>query len=382
MPAAAATAAAVAAVGAAEQWDVRNWNGAAYEAELRAKRLLAAGTVFCTLLLPLEATRPTWLLAASSSGRLSLYSIDQLALQEQLSNRRDVPQESLDALPVVSWQAHIGSVYVLTTYGKHDDLLLLSGGDDGVTRGWRWKDVEACALGSMQLPQPVFQFYNPQSKGVRGALAPAAETNGLAADEQHHSVLVAAGDGNAHILDMQQTRLVSTLPHKEYLHCAAARPSHSQAIFGTDDGSVVIWDLRSGTREAALECATGSSRSQRSQHVSCLALDASEYRLVCGTGSGITSFSLAAMAPTASVACDAPVQQVLLDGSQVLSAGAEPHVTRWSFALTRLSQLPCSASSVYSLYLHQSKVLAIGGTPAVVDVCSDVGSCIATIRTL
>lgn len=115
--------------------------------------------------------------------------------------------------------------------------------------------------------------------------------------------------------------------------------------------------------------------------VSCLALDASENWLVCGSGGlTLTLFSLPSLAATLRIATPAPPQAALMLQDEIVSAGAEPVVTRWSMGGSLVSEISSAPSSVFSLEAHQSGVTMVAGYGGLVDVHSELGSHLSTFR--
>ena len=79
----------------------------------------------------------------------------------------------------------------------------------------------------------------------------------------------------------------------------------------------------------------------------------------------------------------APPQALRLTGQHVMAAGAEPAVYRWNLAGEQISRQPCTPKSVFTLDLQpQRKIHAVGGTSGSVDIFSELGTRVTTLRCL
>ncbi|KAK8921659.1 WD repeat-containing protein DWA1 [Platanthera zijinensis] len=80
---------------------------------------------------------------------------------------RKAAPEFLSIAPLYSIQAHKGPSYDLKFYGDNEDPLLLSCGDDGCIRGWKWVEVLIAAdQGSSERLNPILELVNPQKEDV------------------------------------------------------------------------------------------------------------------------------------------------------------------------------------------------------------------------
>jgi len=115
-----------------------------------------------------------------------------------------------------------------------------------------------------------------------------------------------------------------------------------------------------------------------SSWVSCVAIDASESWLACGTSSGISVWSLLSNECIFNLDCHAPVQDLLFDKNQILAVGAEPVLSRFTINGTILSQIECAPQSAFSISNHSSGMAAVAGYGGLVDVISELGSHLCT----
>ncbi|CAM6102754.1 unnamed protein product [Calypogeia fissa] len=369
--------------------DCRDWREAEYKAAMTAERTARARTVFAARFAPTSgnAPIPEMVATATSNGRVAVYSIVPSVSSPIVKvEESDLKSPSL-ADPLIDLGKHDGPAYDLLFYGEGENTLLLSCGDDGRIQGWLWKQVlENLQSGATSAGQPILDLKNPQQKGPRCALSPIPETNALAADVKANRLYSAAGDGCAYAWDMETGQSVMVFDgHSDYLHCIASRPSQDQIITGSEDGTTIIWDCRSGERIAALDpwqaIKLAKRSKERSPWVSCVALDASENWLVCGTGGCcVTLWSLPGLDAVTRIATFSPPQAITITDDEIVAVGAQPHLSRWSFGGTMLSQVKCASPSTFSVSVHSSGTTAVAGYGGLVDIISEFGSHLCTFR--
>ena len=118
--------------------------------------------------------------------------------------------------------------------------------------------------------------------------------------------------------------------------------------------------------------------------VGCVALDKAENWAAMGCGGGcITMWACAAGACASRVPTAAPPQALRLTGQHVMAAGAEPAVYRWNLAGEQISRQPCTPKSVFALDVQpRGGLTAVGGAGASVDLFSELGTRVTTLRCL
>ncbi|XP_078432026.1 DWD (DDB1-binding WD40 protein) hypersensitive to ABA 1 [Wolffia australiana] len=369
--------------------DLREWDEEEYRNSILRQREQSAKTVFRAVLSPPWAAKSDAIVVASSDGSVSPYSISSCiaaAYPRQGISRNAKDRESVPALENASEQllvqplrlnrAHAGPAYDIKFYGRGEDSLLLSCGDDGRICGWRWKDF----LDQDQTLSTIFNLVNPQSSGPWGALSPIPETNSIATNAQQGSIFSAAGDGNAYCWDMETEKVRVTFKgHKDYLHCVAARSSCNQIITGSEDGTTRIWDCRTGKCTQLIYPGKGAT-SKVPSWVSCIAVDTSESWMVCGTGSNLSVWSLPSFECIWSIDSSFPLQDVSFHESQILAVGSSSALTRYNIGGKVISQIHCAPKSAFSVSSHSSGLVAVAGYGGLVDVISEFSSHLCAFR--
>ncbi|XP_076908030.1 THO complex subunit 6-like [Bidens hawaiensis] len=240
-------------------------------------------TIFRTVFSPPSTTddrNPNYIVAASSDGSIASYLLSSLISSVSPAIGSSRAQNLFVAEPDCLINGHDGPTYDVKFYGDAEDSLLLSCGDDGRIRGWKWMDMfEAKQNGGLLKPQ--LDLANPQHKGPWGALSPIPETNAIAVDTQGGSIYAAAGDSCAYCWDVEKSKIKLTFKgHSGYLHSVVARNSCNQIITGSEDGTARIWDCRSGKCTNVIEPGKDKKSKEFFSYVSCIALDANEKWLV------------------------------------------------------------------------------------------------------
>ncbi|XP_022754863.1 eukaryotic initiation factor 4A-15-like isoform X3 [Durio zibethinus] len=356
--------------------DATNWDEEAYRESILREREIQTLTVFRTVWAPSLNPNPECVVVASSDGSIASYSISSCVSKLPIGFCSVRAQRLLPAEPEGFLEGHDGPAYDVKFYGNGEDSLLLSCGDDGKIKGWRWKEFtesEVPITFQGNHMKPVLDLVNPQHKGPWGALSPIPENNAIAVDPQGGSIFSAAGDSCAYCWDVEKGEIKMVFKgHLDYLHCILARASSNQIITGSEDGTARIWDCKSGKCIKVIDPLKDKKLKGLFSCVSCIALDTSESWLACGSGRNLSVWNLPASECISTISNRASIQDVVFDDNQILAVGADPVLNRFDMNGTTLSQIQCAPQSAFSVSLHPS-------VNSIVDSCSDYFLCLYAV---
>ncbi|XP_038695745.1 THO complex subunit 6 isoform X4 [Tripterygium wilfordii] len=327
--------------------DATNWNEDEYRERILKEREVHTRNVFRTAWAPSVNPSSDTIVVASSDGSVASYSISSCISKLPVGVGNTSGQRYLVAEPNGFLQGHEGPAYDAKFYLNGKDTLLLSCGDDGRIRGWRWEEIirsdVPISLQGNHIDS-VLDMVNPQHKGPWGAVSPVPEINAIAVDTRGGSVFSAAGDSCAYCWDVETGKIKMVFRgHSDYLHCIVARNSTDQIVTGSEDRTARLWDCRSGKCIQVIDPEKDNKSKGLSSFVGCLTLDASESWLI-------------------------------------LAVGAEPLLHRFDINGKTLSEIQCAPQSAFSVSLNPSGVVAVGGYGGLVDVISQFGSHLCTFR--
>uniref|UniRef100_A0A8C0HE94 THO complex subunit 6 n=1 Tax=Chelonoidis abingdonii TaxID=106734 RepID=A0A8C0HE94_CHEAB len=258
------------------------------------------------------------------------------------------PSPSTDAALLPS-AAHDGPVYAMVSTERQ----LLSSGK-GELRAWNWSDIV---------------------KKVRRA-APLPTMSWVPADatSPDNSILLAGGDCAVHAMDLESGTFTHEFRgHSDYVHCLALRDQSQECLSGSEDGTVRMWDLRTGAQVQLIEVHKYEecSRPQHGKWIRCLATDCDW--MVCGGGPALTLWHLRSVTPTTVFPLPHCQQHVMFYQDLILSAGHSPAINHLQISGEVRAQIPCTPRSVHSLCINErSPEHKVGGAPPARGAGSDV----------
>ncbi|XP_030826693.1 THO complex subunit 6 homolog isoform X2 [Camarhynchus parvulus] len=246
-----------------------------------------------------------FLAAANDFGEIAIFGLSAaLSAEAKEENRRP--------LNVLRAGGHSGPVYSLAS----TERLLLSG-SDGEIRGWGWAELGRKGCRELWTRRPP----------CRSSLE-VPEINGLEVNQRDHWVALAGGDGAVRVLDLESGAFTHELRgHQDLVHVVALREQLPQVLSGGEDGTVRLWDLRTGSQVQLIEVHKYQecSRPQLGKWIRCLATE-SDW-MVCGGGPALTLWHLRSGTPTTVFPLPHPQHHALFHQDMVLTvAGNSPKI--------------------------------------------------------
>uniref|UniRef100_A0A8C3QNB4 THO complex 6 n=1 Tax=Cyanoderma ruficeps TaxID=181631 RepID=A0A8C3QNB4_9PASS len=210
--------------------------------------------------------------------------------------------------------------------------------------------------------------------GVLGCLGPPRPPN----PPQDQWVALAGGDGAVRVLDLESGAFTAELRgHQDLVHVVALREQLPQVLSGGEDGTVRLWDLRTGSQVQLIEVHKYQecSRPQLGKWIRCLATE-SDW-MVCGGGPALTLWHLRSVTPTTVFPLAPPQHHALFHQDMVLSGGVGPALHLLQLNGDVRGRVPVSPPALRSLCLHprspEHQVLTVGGNSPKIDVFTNLG---------
>ncbi|XP_030826692.1 THO complex subunit 6 homolog isoform X1 [Camarhynchus parvulus] len=296
-----------------------------------------------------------FLAAANDFGEIAIFGLSAaLSAEAKEENRRP--------LNVLRAGGHSGPVYSLAS----TERLLLSG-SDGEIRGWGWAELGRKGCRELWTRRPP----------CRSSLE-VPEINGLEVNQRDHWVALAGGDGAVRVLDLESGAFTHELRgHQDLVHVVALREQLPQVLSGGEDGTVRLWDLRTGSQVQLIEVHKYQecSRPQLGKWIRCLATE-SDW-MVCGGGPALTLWHLRSGTPTTVFPLPHPQHHALFHQDMVLSGGVGPALHLLQLSGDVRGRVPVSPPALRSLCLHprspEHQVLTVAGNSPKIDVFTNLG---------
>eukprot|EP00727_Mastigamoeba_balamuthi_P014287 m51a1_g9481 hypothetical protein (341) ;mRNA; f:608201-609909 len=199
------------------------------------------------------------------------------------------PPKRARAKPAAMWRAHSGgggSGAVWAVSSCPEAGLVATGAADGVAL-WRWPAEPAQPLEVARLS------HRPSATAQLPAPLAHRETNAIAFSGS--AMVCGCGDGVAYVYDVAGgcAAVGELAGHKGPVLACAARPgTQHEVLTGSEDGSVLLWDLRTRTCEATFAPPRARGASGAGGWVSAVAVDPTGEWLACATGGADGCLSL------------------------------------------------------------------------------------------
>ncbi|XP_052801020.1 THO complex subunit 6 homolog [Mya arenaria] len=323
----------------------------------RSKRQLLHTTVFAQCFSPCGK----YLVAANNYGQIAVYSI-VAALSPNADEETRKPIYSFDGLSKGK------PVYCLLSTDTH----LISAGNGDIV-AWGWSEIlDKAAKVAWTLQLPKLQMYTD----------PEVNTIALNKQDTGTELLAGCGDNNVHIWDIESGNLTSTLSgHKDYIHCLCTKNAGRECVTASEDGTVRIWDCRQGGEAVQIldpSSHEATARPSLGKWVACVTCDVNEDWLVCGGAPHLSAWHLRSLSPMTTYNSPGATHNfAMYHEDLLLSGGSSPYVNHWFVNGDRKSQVPCSATSVFSVAINSksecNKVLSVAGSSSKIDICTNFG---------
>uniref|UniRef100_A0A1A8NA55 THO complex 6 homolog n=3 Tax=Nothobranchius TaxID=28779 RepID=A0A1A8NA55_9TELE len=292
-----------------------------------------------------------FLAAGNNYGEIALFS-----LAAALSPEATTASQK----PVLTFTAHEGAVFSLLS----TDSVLLSAGN-GEISAWSWTELTKKNVKCLWTKRPNY----------RSSLE-IPEINSMVINTQDNSLVIGAGDNNVHILDLEHGDFKAALQgHTDYVHCVCVRERESELLSGSEDGSVRMWDTRTGQCVHCIEVYKYEScvRPQYGKWISCVTTD-SDW-MVCGGGPSMSLWHLRSLSPTSVFPLSGCQRQAAFHQDMILAVGQGAFVSHCLLGGDVKAQIPCTPSSLNTLQLNNSsehRVLTVGGSSSHIDVFTNL----------
>ncbi|XP_058036418.1 THO complex subunit 6 homolog isoform X2 [Ahaetulla prasina] len=273
-----------------------------------------------------------YLAAGNNYGEIAIFSLSAALSSEAKEENKK---------PVMTFAAHSGAIYAMVS----TDRQLLSAGN-GEVKAWNWSEIVKKNCKEAWSRRPPY-----------GSRLEVPEINSLQLNLKDNTLLMAGGDCVIHMMDLETGAFTREFQgHTDYIHCLALREQLRECLSGSEDGTVRLWDLRTGGQVQSIEVHKYEecNRPQNGKWISCLATD-SDW-MVCGGGPALTLWHLRSVTPTTVFPLPSCQQQVMFYQDLILSAGHSPTINHLQISGEVKAQIPCLPRCVHSISINERSV--------------------------
>ncbi|XP_069507801.1 THO complex subunit 6 isoform X1 [Ambystoma mexicanum] len=294
-----------------------------------------------------------YLAVGNNYGEIGIFSLSAALSSEAKEDNKK---------PVVLFKAHDSPVYSMVS----TDRQLISAGD-GEVKAWNWSEVvkKGCKEAWCRILHTRASLEIP-------------EINSIVLNHKDNTLLLGGGDSYVHVMDLESGTFTHVMKgHKDYIHCLALREQFRECLSGSEDGTVRLWDLRTGGQVHNIEVYKYEecNRPHHGKFISCIATDCDF--MVCGGGPALTHWHLRSVTPTTVFPIPEVQQEVMFYQDLLLSAGHSPTINHCQINGDIKAQVACTPRTIYTLRVNaqsqENKVLTAAGTSSKVDVFTNFG---------
>ncbi|KAI5641764.1 THO complex subunit 6 [Phthorimaea operculella] len=241
------------------------------------------------------------------------------------------------------------------------EKFLITGTVNKIT-GWDWKAVTSVKLG-----KPSWSINIPAQSSFEEC-----DINSLWLSEDESKLFAGCGDNKVYGFNLEDGRLESTYDgHTDFIHSVHGKDN--QLISASEDGTVVLWDTRTGKSHNKIEPHANNklSRPDIGKWIGSASLG--EDWIVCGGGPRLALWHLRSLdAVTVFDIPDHGIHVSYFHDDCVVAGGAAKHLYQLYYSGEVKVELPVSSTTVYSAILRTSpnKALAIAGSSPDIDLCT------------
>ncbi|CAG9114873.1 unnamed protein product [Plutella xylostella] len=293
-----------------------------------------------------------YLLAGNIYGQIAVFDLNRLLnpVVELLTSDYNKPKHIHNILT---------GKQVCSLLSTENNLII---GTAGEIISYEWSSITSSKLG-----KPHWQVSIPSKVPVEQQ-----DVNCLWLSEDKETLFAGCGDNNIYSFTLETVSLrLKYLGHDDFIHCIDGKSD--QLISASEDGSVKLWDTRTGKSHNSIEPHSNSNVARPDIGKWVGAASLSDDWIVCGGGPRLALWHLRSLdVVTVFDIPDHGIHVSFFHDDCVVAGGAAKHLYQLSYSGEVKVELPVSATTVYSAVMRTSpdKVLAIAGSSPDIDLCT------------